>query len=254
MTRSRWRYIFTWIALALLLAGSVMLLVLSWNRLFPGPPSPALMILSWVVIAASGIFLFMLAVKKAHRQWIDESRAQEAQRVAMLERRAERKEKTDDPRKLDFAVVAAKLVRRIPEGTSMEDTVKLLLRHLAREVEIMSGICYVKRKDAFHPVSTYALPSPEEPAPFAEGEGLTGQAAKDRHVMVMTRLPEAYLEVCSGLGRAKPAYLAIVPLVRKNRTVAVLEFSGYRHEPHDIENMCRILARDLMQKLTPEHP
>ncbi len=254
MTRSRWRYIFTWIALALLLAGSVMLLVLSWNRLFPDPPSPALMILSWAVIAASGIFLFMLAVKKAHRQWIDESRAQEAQRLAMLERRAERKEKTDDPRKLDFVALAAKLVRRIPEGTSVEETGKLLLRHLAREVEIMSGIFYMKKKDLFHALSTYALPTPEEPAPFAEGEGLTGQAARNRHVTVMTRLPEAYLEVCSGLGKAQPAYLAIVPLVRKNRTVAVLEFSGYRHEPHDIENMCRILARDLIQKLNPKTP
>ena len=49
--------------------------------------------------------------------------------------------------------------------------------------------------------------------------------------MVLTRLPEDYLEVYSGLGKAQPSYLAIVPLIHKGRTIAVLECSGYRYDP-----------------------
>jgi len=251
MTRSRWRYIFTWIALAVLLTGSVLLLVISWNRLFPDAPSAALMIMIWVLMVASGIFLFLLAVKKAHRVWIDEARRIEREKTVTGERTARKKEKSADHQALDFSAVARKLVRRIPEGTSLEETGDMLLKNLAREVEIMSGIFYLKKKQQFEATSTYATVSPDEPYSFREGEGLTGQVARNQEVMVLTRLPEEHLEVCSGLGKARPAYLAIVPLVRRNRTVAVLECSGYRYEPHDIENMLRILARDLMQKLSP---
>ncbi len=69
--------------------------------------------------------------------------------------------------------------------------------------------------------------------------------------MVLTQLPEDFLEVYSGLGKAKPAYLAIVPLIHKSRTLAVLECTGYRFDPHDIENMFRIYSRDIMEKLSP---
>ena len=244
MTRSRWRYMFTWIALAILLAGSVLLMVLSWNNLFPGASSAALMIMLWVLVAASGIFLFTLAVKKAHRIWIDEARLQERQ----PERMARKKERPAAPQKLEFSSVARKLVRRIPEGASLEETGEMLLQNLAREMEIMAGIFYVKKKDRFEATSAYAMGSPDEPGSFKEGEGLSGQVARNRQVMVITDLPEDYLEVCSGLGKARPAYLAIAPLVRRNKTVAVLECSGYRYDPHDIDNMLRILSRDLMQK------
>ena len=253
MTRSRWRYMFTWIALAILLAGSVLLMVLSWNNLFPGASSAALMIMLWVLVAASGIFLFTLAVKKAHRIWIDEARLLERQELEKKElekkeRMARKKEKPAGPQKLEFSSVARKLVRRIPEGASLEETGNILLQNLAREVEIMAGVFYVKKKDRFEATSAYAMGSPDEPGSFKEGEGLSGQVARNRQVMVITDLPEDYLEVCSGLGKARPAYLAIAPLVRRNKTVAVLECSGYRYDPHDIDNMLRILSRDLMQK------
>jgi hypothetical protein len=59
------------------------------------------------------------------------------------------------------------------------------------------------------------------------------------------------MDVYSGLGKARPAYLAIIPLIHKNKTVAVLECSGYKYDPHDIENMFRIFSRDLMDKISP---
>lgn len=250
MTRSRIRYIGTWVALAILITGSVMLLVLSWNSRFPDPPSPALMIMTWALMVAAGIFLFMLAVKKAHRLWIDESRSREARKSEEEKQQLTgKKKKSADPQKLDINASARKLLRRVPDGASLEEAGKMLLQLLAGELEIMSGIFYVKKKDTFRAVSTYAIVSTGEPYSFREGEGLSGQVARNQHVMVLTRLPEGHLEVYSGLGKAKPAYLAMVPLVRRNRTVAVLECSGYRYEPQDIENMFRILSRDLMQKL-----
>lgn len=229
-----------------------MLLVLSWNSLFRGSPSPALMILIWMLIAASGIFLFMLAVKKAHQRWIDEAGSLEQQKPQPGDRSSGKKDRSPGPKTLDSTSAARKLVSRIPESSSLEEMGGTLLQYLARDLEIMSGIFYVKTKEQFEATSTYATVTAEEPYSFREGEGLSGQAAKNRQVMVLTQLPEEHMEVYSGLGRSKPAYLAIVPLVHRNRTVAVLECSGYRYDPHDIEHMFRIFSRELMQKLSPD--
>jgi len=248
MTKSTLQYLLTWASLLLLLTCSVLLVVLSWNSRVTGDVSPPLVILLWLITSASGIYLFMLAVKKAHRQWINEKREME-QEKATVEKTSAAARPSD--RTLDFAAVARKLVRRIPENADLKDLGEGLLRNLARELEIMSGIFYLEKKGTFQCVSTYATLASGEPFEFTLGEGLSGQAARNQQLMVLNRLPEEYLEVYSGLGKALPSYLAIVPLVHKGRTVAVIECSGYRYDPHEIENMFRIFARDLMHKLSP---
>jgi hypothetical protein len=205
--------------------------------------------LLWILICLSGIYLFMLAVKKAHRQWIDEKREQETEEARQKRKPAGPGGSSPQNKELDFAASARKIVRRIPENIVMDQLGELLLKNLARELEIMSGIYYSGNEGVFTAQATYAMSSPSESLSFKTGVGLTGQAARNRQVVVLNRLPEGYTEVFSGLGKAAPAYLAIVPLVHRGQTIALVEFTGYRYEPGDIENMLRIFARDLMDKL-----
>ena len=249
MRKSTLRYIFTWISFLLLLTGTVFLVAISWNSRIAGTFSPKLVVLLWFLISASGIYLFMLAVKKAHRQWINEKRSLEKEEKAPAGKPAT----TSDPSRhtLDFTATARKLVRRTPEKAALEELGKGLLKNLARELEIMSGIFYMEKEGTFEAVSTYALVASTQPYEFKSGEGLTGQVARNQQLMVLSRLPEGHLKVYSGLGKALPSYLAIVPLVHKGRTVAVIECSGYRYSSHEIETMFRIFSRDLMNKLSP---
>ena len=235
----------------MLLSCGVGLLVQSWNGAISGSPSTIVMVLLWLVLSASGIYLFLFAVKKAHRIWLDDERR--IKEVEQGENKASARTRTSsrEDNKLDFTSTARKLVRRIPEEEALEKSGSELLKNLARELEIMSGVVYIRKNKTFRSVATYALASSTEPYSFEEGEGLTGQAAANRQIMVLSNLPEGHREVYSGLGKAEPAYLAIVPLVHKNRTIAVLECSGYKYEPKDIEAMFRIFARDLMAKLSP---
>lgn len=251
MLRSRITYYLTWLALALLLISGLFLLVTSWNSQVNRHFSPSLLILFWIVMSASGIFLFMLAIKKAHRLWIDEERSLKEKENEATERQIRRKDTSKDNQSLDFAATARKLVRRVPDNASMKEVSEELLKNLARELEIMSGVFYVRKKSVFEAISTYAINSPEGPYSFREGEGLSGQVSLNKQIMIMTRLPEDYLEVYSGLGSSRPSYLAIVPFIHKNKTIALLECSGYRYDPHEIENMFRIFSRDLMEKLSP---
>ncbi len=248
MRKSTLQYIFTWASLILLLAGTIFLVAISWNSRVTGSFSPPLVVVLWLLISASGIYLFLLAVKKAHRQWITEKR--DLEKIKALAGKSAQ-ETNPSIHIMDFAAVARKLVRRTPENAALEELGKGLLKNLARELEIMSGIFYVEKEGTFEAVSTYALVASSHPYEFKTGEGLTGQAARNQQLMVLSQLPEGYLEGYSGLGKALPSYLAIVPLVHMGRTIALIECSGYRYKPHDIENIFRIFSRDLMIKLSP---
>jgi len=233
----------------MLLICSTLLLAGTWNSRITGDFSPSMILLLWIGISAAGIYLFMLAVKKAHRQWINEKRLLEKEEADAREKPRRKSGSQQENKALDFAASARKMIRRIPENIAMDQLGEQLLKNLARELEIMSGIYYREKEGEFIAEASYAMTPSTEPYTFKPGEGLSGQAAKNQQVMVMTRLPDGYLEVFSGLGKAAPSYLAIVSLVHKSKTIAVLECSGYRYDPGDIENMLRIFARDLMDKL-----
>jgi len=251
MLKSKLQYILTWVTILLLLISGFGLMVMSWNGAIGGSPSPSQMIILWVIMSASGIYLFMFAVKKAHKQWIHDERRKKQKKNPDSETHIARKGSSQKEKALDFASTARKLSRKFPEKESYAKSGQELLTNLAKELEIMSGVFYAREKDSFLAVATYALASASEPYSFKEGEGLSGQAAANQQIMLLSSLPEGHLQVYSGLGKAEPSYLAIVPLVYENRTIAVLECSGYRYDPHDVETMFRIFARDVMTKLSP---
>ena len=251
MRTSRFQYILTWVSLILILGCSTLLVASAWNSQITGTISPTLVVLLWIGISTPGIYLFMLAVKKAHRLWINEKRELEKEENELQRKSSAKSGSSRETKALDFAATARKIVRRVPENIALEQLGKLLLKNLARELEIMSGIFYMEKKGEFKVNATYAMASADERYSFKSGEGLSGQVARNQQLMVLTSLPEGHLEVYSGLGKAPPAYLAIVPLVHKGKTMAILECSGYRYDPGDIENMLRIFARDLMDKLSP---
>ena len=74
MRKSTLQYMFTWIAILALLICTVFMVAISWNSRITGNFSPSLVVFLWLSTSASGIYLFLLAVKKAHRQWITEKR------------------------------------------------------------------------------------------------------------------------------------------------------------------------------------
>jgi hypothetical protein len=254
--KSRIQYIMTWVCLGVLILSAVFLMIVSWNsglsgRGLSGRGLSALTLLFWVLISASGIYLFMLAVKKAHRLMVDEERRlrREAEELN-IERRESRHTGDQESREFDFTAIARKLVRRIPEGEGPASWGDELLHNLASELEIMSGIVWVKKKDRFVVGATYALPLAEEPAPFRDGEGLHGQVAVNQAPQILTRLPEDHLKVYSGLGRSAPSYLAIVPIVKNHRTLGILECSGFKFSPGQIESMCKVFTREISEKLS----
>lgn len=63
------------------------------------------------------------------------------------------------------------------------------------------------------------------PAEFRLGEGLAGQCAVDKTILVRGDLPETYLRVSSPLGEAPPRQIAAAPITLRGEVGAVLELA-----------------------------
>ncbi|MEZ5072923.1 MAG: GAF domain-containing protein [Bacteroidales bacterium] len=236
-----------WVVFVLLIVSSLVLLGLSWNQ-SPGERPGVPLLLLWLVTGSSAAFLFFRAAFRPVDSRLDEkSGAEEPEENPDRVRGIEKKDKEE--KQMDFTATARKLVRRTPDDCSLEEALSILLTNLAKELEIMSGMAFLYKDGMYVHCCSYASQTPNPPEPFHLGEGLGGQVARNGQTMVLSRLPEGYLDVLSGLGKSKPTYLALVPLMIQNQCVAVVECCGFKHDPHHIEQLFRIFARDVAVKL-----
>ena len=59
------------------------------------------------------------------------------------------------------------------------------------------------------------------------GEGLVGQAARERKPIVLDTVPEDYTRIHSGTGEAVPTTVIVLPILSQGRLLGVLEFASF---------------------------
>ena len=73
------------------------------------------------------------------------------------------------------------------------------------------------------------------------GEGLIGAVAIEKKSYYTNKIPDGYLSITSGLGRANPRHLLIVPLVLNNEVFGVFELASFKaFEDHHIQLVERV--------------
>lgn len=76
---------------------------------------------------------------------------------------------------------------------------------------------------------------------FDAEEGLLGQAFKEKNIIHLTDVPDQYVKITSGLGKATPNSLILVPLKDNEVVVGVMEIASFgKFELHRIEFLEKI--------------
>ncbi|WP_426753421.1 response regulator [Myxococcus sp. Y35] len=119
-----------------------------------------------------------------------------------------------------------------------------VLRLLAEYLDAQVGAIYLADgAHRFRRFGGYALPAsfPASGAELQPGEGLVGQALKQRRVFHVRDVPEGYLPVSSSLGQGTPRHLLVAPAHVDGKVNAVVEL-GFLHpvHPSDLELLERM--------------
>ena len=103
-----------------------------------------------------------------------------------------------------------------------------LLYALSKQLDMAVGIVFKCTDDEFSPAATFAYYSNEAPHSFKMGEGLSGQVAKDKKPMFLNELPSKSLVIVSGLGQIEVNNLAIIPILKDDNAVGLIEIATFK--------------------------
>jgi CheY-like chemotaxis protein/signal transduction histidine kinase/CHASE3 domain sensor protein len=101
-----------------------------------------------------------------------------------------------------------------------------LLGFLAGFVEAQVGAVYIADAGQYRRFAAYAIPS-DGPEAVRPGDGLVGQAAKDKRALRVRDVPAGYLPISSGIGKGTPNELVVVPASIDGVVHAVLELGFF---------------------------
>ena len=108
-----------------------------------------------------------------------------------------------------------------------------ILSELAQVVTAHYGAFYILTQDensqsvSLSLFSAYGYKTDKQiPTQFSIGEGLVGQVAFEKERIILSNIPGNYIKINSGLGRAKPANLIILPVLFENKVKAVIELAS----------------------------
>lgn len=170
----------------------------------------------WVgAFAGVALFALLLVARHAYGENLARRAAMaEIERAAVqLEREAERKSQRGE------------FVAALQQAVTPQELAAGFFRRLARLLPLHQGALY--RLDASGGLSLAgAYGTADAPLTIVPGEGLAGQCALERRVLSFGAPPEGFWRVRSGLGDAAPRYLLLLPVMRNDSLLGILELAS----------------------------
>jgi len=130
----------------------------------------------------------------------------------------------------------AKFSRMLQGQRDLTAVSELILSDLAPLVAAYHGVFYLVegpgKEVRLELLASYANEGRRDsPRSFRLGEGLVGQCAVDRRILMVNEVPADYIRVNSGLGAAVPRSIVVIPVLFEGNVKAVLELATF--EPVD---------------------
>ncbi|MEA2503910.1 MAG: hypothetical protein QOG36_953, partial [Actinomycetota bacterium] len=109
---------------------------------------------------------------------------------------------------------------------------RLIMSELTPLVDAQLGAFFMAEASdglnpAFRLLAGYGV-KPRRSTPYQLGEGLVGQAALEKKIIVLSEVPKGYLKIASALGSASPSHVVVLPVLFEGRVLAVIELASFR--------------------------
>jgi HAMP domain-containing protein/CheY-like chemotaxis protein/signal transduction histidine kinase len=126
----------------------------------------------------------------------------------------------------------AKLTRLLQGQRDLVTVSQLILSELAPLVSAHHGVFYMVENDdedtTLRLFSSYAYKERKSVASeFKLREGLVGQCAFEKQRILLTEVPDNYIQVSSGLGEGKPLNIIVLPVLFEGQVQAVVELASF---------------------------
>ena len=111
-----------------------------------------------------------------------------------------------------------------------ESLCRKIVTFIATYLNAQVGAFYLNDgQGRFHLIAGYAYTTRKNLSnEFKMGEGLVGQAALEKHSILLTGVPEDYIFVSAGLVETPPRNIFVIPFVYNDVTVAVMELGTFQ--------------------------
>ncbi len=126
-----------------------------------------------------------------------------------------------------------KFTRMLQGQKELLAVAKMILSELASVVQAQHGAFYLNdelanQEPLLKLLAGYAYRERKSLSnQFKLGEGLVGQCALEQERILITQVPQDYLQIQSGLGQATPANIVVLPIIFENQLKAIIELASF---------------------------
>jgi CheY-like chemotaxis protein/signal transduction histidine kinase len=137
--------------------------------------------------------------------------------------------------------------------TDLQQLVNMLISEISKLIEVGQGVFYVKDtgKNSEHIgefvlLGSYAYMERKNSSQrFRLGEGLIGQCALEKKTILLTQVPNEYIQISSGLGEGRPLTIFVMPIIFEEEVVAVIELASFKAFTPTQQNLLELLSTPL---------
>ena len=126
----------------------------------------------------------------------------------------------------------AKFTQMMQGQKNLESVSRLIMDELTPLVSAHHGAFFITESEGEGPalalIASYAYRTRRQTTTrFAIGEGLVGQAAREKQQILLQNVPDDYIEISSGLGAAPPRNIVVLPILFEGEVKAVIELASF---------------------------
>jgi len=132
-----------------------------------------------------------------------------------------------------------------------EEIISEFIRKFSLKMNMGAAIAFKRNNNKYNPIAQWALILEKDKIEFQEGEGVHGQAVKNKNTIRLSNISDSIMIITSSSGKTNPKSLYIIPILIDDKVDYLVEFASFKEDDDDEFGAIKIAA-DKIQSLLIE--